>query len=296
MHGDLMNKLLPLALLVAASTARSEVTDLEESGVRYDGRVAVDTQVDDAGGITFGGDLVLRPSDRWEFGAFGGRTTIDDDEDQFDSVFGGADLAYLGDSVEGGVVLRISDDSEDIRNSIIRTYATFAGSRGLAGIDVQYRESDGSIVTTIEGPRGRRSRTVVQDVTGYGYGAHGVLMLNEHWMLFGDFMLFDYDVPELSLPFAERFAFLQRSVLTIEEAFLDSSLGAGLSYAFGNDSISLEVMHFAGLDSDRDTLQSQIKYDHGFADRYRMELLAGVSDDDYQGDTLFGGIRLSMEW
>jgi hypothetical protein len=291
-----MKKLLPLLLLIAAPAARPQDAGIEEFDVGYNGRVAIDSQFDDAGGITFGGDLVLRPSDRWEFGIFGGQTTIDDDEDQFDSVFGGADLACIGDSVEGGVVLRISDDSEDIRNSIIRTYVTLVGSHGLAGFDVQYRESDGSIVTTIAGPRGRRSRTVVQDVTGYGYGAHGVLMLDERWTLFGDFMLFDYDVPDLSLPLAERFAFLQRSVLTIEEAFLDSSLSAGLSYTFGNDSISLEVMHLAGLDSDRDTLQSQIKYDHGFADRYRMEFLAGISDDDYQGDTLFGGVRLSMAW
>jgi hypothetical protein len=168
--------------------------------------------------------------------------------------------------------------------------------RGSIGADVFNRSADAETVTSVRRRRlDPREVRIVESIDGAGYGVHGDFDITPALTAFAVWMKYDYDI-ETNRPILARFSLLNGSGITRSEAFLDRSFAAGMTYRFTHASLTGQYMHDEALVANdvADSLQLSLLILVG--EHWSLTPMAGVSDNDLQGNTAFGGLSVGYSW
>jgi hypothetical protein len=174
--------------------------------------------------------------------------------------------------------------------------ASWQFGRGSIGADVFIRSADAETVTSVRRRRlDPREVRIVESIDGTGYGAHGDFDITPALTAFARWMEYDYDI-ETNRPILARFSLLNGSGITRSEAFLDRALAAGMTYRFTHASLTGEYMHDEALVANDATDLLQLSLLILIGDHWSLTPMAGVSDNDLQGNTGFGGLSVGFSW
>jgi hypothetical protein len=225
-----------------------------------------------------------------------GRAELADREDPIDTKLfklgGGASVAAVDLAI--GLIHRADGDAFKQQD-----WAFALGwqlGRGSIGADVFIRSAESETVTSVRRRRlNPREVRLVESIDGTGYGLHGDFDVMPALTVFASWMKYDYDI-ETNRPVLSRLSLLNGSGITRSEAFLDSAFNAGLTYHFVHASLTGQYMHDEALVAADVTDSLQLSVLFMIGSHWSITPMAGVSDNDLQGNTAFGGLSVGYTW
>lgn len=170
------------------------------------------------------------------------------------------------------------------------------GSRAAIGLDVFLREAESETVTSVQRRRRNpREVRITESIDGTGYGLHADFDVTPSLTLFASWMMYDYDIAT-NHPLLARFSLLNGSGITRSEAFLDTSINAGMTRHFQRASLTAQYMHDEALVPDDVTNSLQLSLQIVLGEHWTMTPMIGTSENELLGSAVFGGLALGYNW
>jgi len=143
---------------------------------------------------------------------------------------------------------------------------------------------------------GARSVLLEQSLDGRGFGLHADVNVTDRLNLFASGMSYSYDDVETNRPALARLLNFSGSGITREQAILDRSLGAGLSYQFELVGLSAQYINDETVDTGEVIHTALLSAAITAGKHWTFTPSAGWSSSDELGDVLFGGVSVSYGW
>ena len=225
-----------------------------------------------------------------------GRATLSDTETAIDTdllkLSGGFSIKAIDTSA--GLIHR--SDGDGFEQQDFAFSLGWQGVRAAVGIDVFVRSAESETVTSVRRRRQNpREIRLTESIDGTGYGLHADVDVTPALTVFGSWMTYDYDIAT-NHPLLARFSLLNASGITRSEAFLDQSISAGLTYHFLSAALTGQYLHDEALVEDDVTDSLQLSLQFLIGQHWSITPMAGVSDNDLLGSTVFGGLSIGYSW
>lgn len=284
---------LSCALPCAQTQAADDSTSLV-AGMRY---VSVDVQSDNVDNREWLATASLTAGDHvWLHAGLGrGKSPLDTETLETDVAGGG--FGIRGEHLQ--LTLNFNSRKDDDRYEQ-RDWTTSFGWRNDTfgiGIDGMARETSTQTVQTVTLPiLGPRSIVLNQSVDGHGFGLHADVNVTEQLNLFAGGMSYSYDDIASNRPVLARLVNLSGSGITREQAILDRSYNAGLSYRFDLLDLTAEYLNDKTLDSGDIVHTALLSAAIFVGEHWLLTPSVGASSSDRLGDVTFGALSLSYGW
>ena len=166
--------------------------------------------------------------------------------------------------------------------------------RATLGLDLFQRSAQSETMTSVERRRGDPlSVRIVEDFDGSGIGLHGSADLSDRLRIFASGMRYDYDsgsnIPEFLLR-------TRLSGVTQDQAFLQDSLAASLSYQFKAWTLTTDYSRDRVLDTAERLQTLSARLDLALGAHWLISAFGGYTDSDQWPGVGFGGTQISLRW
>ena len=155
------------------------------------------------------------------------------------------------------------------------------------GIDLVRRD------TTLRFTVPATGRQPSDDVVGNGYGLGGSYSPNDAWYFYGSYMEHDYDGQIIKRPEYDVFS---RFSFTADDSLLDHNLLLGADYYWLRYSIGFYTSEYRSAFDNLATAVYNLSGKMLLSGNVDMQLNLGITRPDDAGDSVYGGVGLTVYW
>lgn len=264
------------------------------AGMRY---VSIDAQSDNADNREWLASASLTAGDHvWLHAGFGrGKSPLD--VETIETSLAGGGFGIRGEHLQLTLDFNSRKDGGEYEQRDWNGSFDWRNDTFGIGVDGMARSTATQSVQTVTLPIiGPRSVVVDQSIDGRGLGLHADVNVTDRLNLFAGGMSYSYDDVASNRPVLARLLNLSGSGITREQAILDRSLNAGLSYRFDLLDITAQYLNDEPLDSGDITHTVLLSAAIPVGEHWMLAPSVGGSSSDQLGDVTFGSLSLSYGW